>query len=42
VVFHGFEKGRSLAFRIREDGSDNKLTSSEIDEVHGASPMQNS
>jgi len=39
VVFHGLEKGSSLAFRIREDGTERQeLTSSEINEVHGVSP----
>lgn len=39
VVFHGFEKGNTLAFRIREDGTEKQeLTSSQINQVHGASP----
>jgi Tol biopolymer transport system component len=39
VVFHGLGKGPSLAFRIREDGSEKQeLTSSEISQVHGTSP----
>lgn len=39
VVFHGVEKGVTLGFRIREDGTEKQLlTTDEINEVRGASP----
>jgi len=39
VVFHGIEKGATRAFRIREDGTEKQLlTTDEISEVRGVSP----
>ena len=39
VVFHAIENGSTLAFRIREDGAaKQRLTSSEVNQVHGVSP----
>ena len=39
VVFHGIEKGVTLAFRIREDGSEKQpLTENPINEIRGAAP----
>jgi eukaryotic-like serine/threonine-protein kinase len=39
VVFHATENGSTVVFRIREDGTEKqKLASSEINEVRGASP----
>lgn len=39
VVFHAIEKGSTLGFRVREDGTNKQpLTSTAINQVHGASP----
>jgi Tol biopolymer transport system component len=39
VVFHAIENGSTLAFRIREDGTEKqRLTSDETNEIHGVSP----
>ena len=39
IVFHGIEKGATVAFRMREDGTEKQvLTTSEISEVRGKSP----
>jgi eukaryotic-like serine/threonine-protein kinase len=39
VVFHAIENRSTLAFRIREDGTaKQRLTSSEVNQVHGVSP----
>jgi len=39
VVFHAIQKGSSLAFRIREDGTQKeKLTESEVSEIKSTSP----